>query len=406
MGARRTVRGVTDVQAQHLSRRRWVVLAIGVLAQLSACSFVYGVPFLVPTLRDTLDLTLAHAGVYVAAPTTGLLLTLILWGAAADRYGERVVIASGLTLAAVAVAAVGFGSLHGTALLLLLGVGGAMAACVFAASGRMIMGWFPRHERGLAMGIRQTAQPLGVAVAGLALPALAVSFGVFQSMLLPAALCLLSALLVAAFAPDPPRPPRSETVGTPSPYRKPVLWRVHATSAMLVVPQFLIGAFATDYLVHEEGWGIKAAGAFVAGIQIVGAAGRIASGWWSDRVGSRLRPMRQLAVGVTVILLVFALGDAIAPWLAVAMLVVGGIASVADNGLAFTAVAEIAGSAWSGRALGIQNTGQNIVASATPVALGALIGSSGYAVGFAVAAVVPFAAIFLVPVRDEPTPQW
>ncbi|PRZ44240.1 sugar phosphate permease [Antricoccus suffuscus] len=383
-----------------------MVLAIGVLAQLSACSFVYGVPFLVPTLRDTLDLTLAHAGIYVAAPTTGLLLTLILWGAAADRYGERVVIASGLALASVAVGALGFGSLDGTALLLLLGVGGAMAACVFAASGRMIMGWFPRTERGLAMGIRQTAQPLGVAVAGLALPALAISHGVFRSLLLPAALCLLSALLVAAFAPDPPRPPRSDTVGTPSPYRKPVLWRVHATSAMLVVPQFLIGAFATDYLVHEEGWGIKAAGAFVAGIQIVGAVGRIASGWWSDRVESRLRPMRQLAIGVTIILLVFALGDAIAPWLAVAMLVVGGIASVADNGLAFTAVAEIAGSAWSGRALGIQNTGQNIVGSATPIALGALIGSSGYAVGFAVAAVVPFAAIFMVPVRDESTPQW
>lgn len=383
-----------------------MVLAVGVLAQLSACSFVYGVPFLVPTLRDTLDLTLAHAGIYVAAPTTGLLLTLILWGAAADRYGERVVIASGLALAAVAVGAVGFGSLQGTALLLLLGLGGAMAACVFAASGRMIMGWFPRTERGLAMGIRQTAQPLGVAVAGLALPALAISFGVFRSMLLPAVLCLLSAILVAAFAPDPPRPPRSETAGTPSPYRKPVLWRVHATSAMLIVPQFLIGAFATDYLVHEEGWGIKGAGAFVAAIQILGAVGRIASGWWSDRVGSRLRPMRQLAVGVTIILLVFALGDATAPWLAVTMLVVGGVASVADNGLAFTAVAEIAGSAWSGRALGIQNTGQNIVASATPVALGALIGSSGYAVGFALAAAVPFAAIFLVPVRDEATPQW
>ena len=53
--------------------------------------------------------------------------------------------------------------------------------------------------------------------------------------------------------------------------------------------------------------------------------------------------MRQLAVGAALVLLTFALGDAVAPWLAIAALVVGGIVTVADNGLAFTAVAEIAG---------------------------------------------------------------
>ena len=76
--------------------------------------------------------------------------------------------------------------------------------------------------------------------------------------------------------------------------------------------------------------------------------------------------MRQLAVGAALVLLTFALGDAVAPWLAIAALVVGGIVTVADNGLAFTAVAEIAGPMWSGRALGVQNTGQNIVALAHP----------------------------------------
>src|ERR1700733_15144486 len=94
------------VTAQQTSGRRWVVLGIGVLAQTSACAFVYGVPFLVPDLRDTLGLSLAAAGTYVAAPTTGLLLTLIAWGAAADRFGERKVMAAGLLLASVAIGAV------------------------------------------------------------------------------------------------------------------------------------------------------------------------------------------------------------------------------------------------------------------------------------------------------------
>ncbi|WP_308187914.1 hypothetical protein [Pseudonocardia sp. ICBG1142] len=62
------------------TRRRWLVLAVGVFAQTAACSFVYGLPFVVPLLRDSAGLTLAQAGAYVGAPTVGLLCTLVLWG--------------------------------------------------------------------------------------------------------------------------------------------------------------------------------------------------------------------------------------------------------------------------------------------------------------------------------------
>jgi sugar phosphate permease len=256
------------------------------------------------------------------------------------------------------------------------------------------------------MGIRQTAQPLGVALAGLVLPSLSGRTGAFAAFAVPAALCLVSALLVIGFAPNPVRPPRAAGEQAWSPYRTPVLWRLHAASAMLVVPQFAITAFATEYLVREQHWSTIAAGAFVAVIQIAGAVSRIGSGVWSDRVGSRLRPMRQLAVGATLVLLIFALGDAFAPWLAIVALAAGGIVTVADNGLAFTAVAEIAGSAWAGRALGIQNTGQNIASSLTPIALGAVVGTAGYAIGFVVAAAAPVAAIALTPVRYEPDTGW
>src|SRR5450631_1444355 len=50
--------------------------------------------------------------------------------------------------------------------------GGRAGGSVFAASGRLILGWFARAERGLAMGIRQSAQPLGVAIAAVTLPTL------------------------------------------------------------------------------------------------------------------------------------------------------------------------------------------------------------------------------------------
>lgn len=385
------------------SGRRWLVLALGVFAQTSSSAFVYGIPFLVPLLRDAYGLSLAAVGGYVAAPTVGLVLALIAWGAAADRWGERLVIGVGLSLSAAAIAAAALlpGLGHGP-LILLLAAGGAGGASVSSASGRMVMGWFGRDERGLAMGIRQTAQPLGVAVAGIALPTLAAATGPFGSLILPAGLSLLSAVLVVALAPDPPRPARADDDARPrSPYRTPMLWRVHAASAMLVVPQFAVAAFGTEYLVREQGWGFAAAGGFMAAVQVTGAAGRIGTGMWSDRVGSRLRPMRQIAVAAALVLVLFALGDLVAGWLAVTALAIGAVVTVADNGLAFTSTAEIAGPSWSGRALGVQNTGQNIVGSAVPIVLGALVGATGYAAGFTIAALAPLAAVALTPVRQE-----
>jgi MFS family permease len=75
--------------------------------------------------------------------------------------------------------------------------------------------------------------------------------------------------------------------------------------------------------------------------------------------------------------------------------------AVSTNGLAFTAVAERAGSAWAGRALGVQNTAQNALAAATPPVFGLLIGVLSYGVGFAVAVAFPVLACLLVPVGDE-----
>lgn len=385
------------------SRRRWAILAVGVLAQTSASAFVYGIPFLVPTLRDERGLSLAAAGVVVAAPTAGLLLTLVAWGAVVDRVGERWPMAAGLGAAGLVVGATALSPPTSLpVVVVLLALAGAAAASVNAASGRLIMGWFSVDERGVAMGIRQTAQPLGVAAAGLVLPTLAASEGPFTALVWPALACLVSAALVVLVARDVARPARAPGEAPPgSPYRTPTLWRVHGASALLVLPQFAISAFALEYLVREQGWSPGVGGVFVAVAQIAGAGGRIASGWWSDRVGSRLRPMRQLGFASAAVLLVFALGDLTTGVIAVAAVAAGAVITVADNGLAFIATAEIAGTAWSGRALGVQNTTQNVMATAAPPALGAVIGLAGYAVGFALAAIAPLLATVVTPVADE-----
>jgi sugar phosphate permease len=381
-------------------RRRWTILVVGVFAQAATCTFLYGLPMLVPALRADEHLSLFGASLLVSAPIVGLLATLILWGALADRHGERVVILSGVGASAVLLGAISV--VPGTvALGGLLILAGAAGASVNAASGRVVMGWFPVGERGLAMGTRQTAQPLGVAIAALALPPLAHAHGVRVALLFPAALCALAALAVLLLVTDPPRAPRAaDAKPVESPYRGSwLLGRVHLASSMLVVPQFAVAGFTLIYLVGQRHWDASAAGRMIFGFQVAGAAGRIGAGVWSDRVRSRLRPMRQLAVTSAALMVALSLGAALHEWWIVVAFALGAIVTVADNGLAYTAVAELAGTEWSGRALGVQNTVQNVAAIATAPGLAAIVGNSRYALGFAVVAVFPLLAIPMTPVR-------
>ena len=106
-----------------------------------------------------------------------------------------------------------------------------------------------------------------------------------------------------------------------------------------------------------------------------------------------------VAAGLTMVLLGLAAGQDAA--VAVPLVVLATVLTVADNGLAFTAVAERAGPHWSGRALGAQNTAQYLTASAVPPLAGLLVDRAGYAAAFALAGLFPLLAVGLVPVRDE-----
>jgi sugar phosphate permease len=383
--------------------RRWLILVVGLIAMTAGCTFQYGLAYLIPALRHE-GYSLELASVLVACPTAGLLLTLIGWGAAADRWGERVVLASGLGGAGVVLiiarsvpGAAGLGAC--------LALAGACGGSVFAASGRLILGWFARHERGLAMGIRQSSQPIGVALAAVTLPALGGS-GTAAPLLFLGGFCLVAAGLVIVFVRDPARsgPPVGAGGGPAvSPYRQPVLWRIHAASALLVVPQFTVATFALVYLVDARGWTALAAGRLLAGAQVCGALSRLGAGYWSDRVGSRMRPMRLLAISTGIGMLALAIAAAAGSGAAVPILLACGVVSVSTNGLAFTAVAEFAGTTWAGRALGVQNTGQNALAAATPPVLALAIGAIGYGASFAAVAAFPLVAALFVPVAAERT---
>ena len=385
------------------SVRRWSMLVLALGATLSANVFINGAAFLIPTLHTELGLNLAKSGLLSSMPSFGMVATLIAWGYIVDRVGERIVLALGSALtAATAFAAASVHSLVAVGAFLLLG--GMAAASSNSASGRLVVGWFPPERRGLVMGIRQTARPLGVGLGALVIPRLAASHGVSGALLFPAVVCAVSAVVCALAVIDPPRPLRHEAdeADLANPYRgSSVLWRIHAVSCLLVAPQVLVWTFTLVWLMADRGWSAASAGAMVTGAQILGAGGRIAAGRWSDLVGSRLRPIRTIAVAAAAAMALLALTDWFHSPVSVAVMVIASVITVSDNGLAFTAIAEIAGPFWSGRALGTQNTSQLLTAGIVPPLFGGLIGAAGYPVAFAVCALFPVIALPLVPVDSR-----
>ncbi len=176
---------------------RWVVLAGGTVAVAAgAAMFVTGLPVLAPTLRDELDLSIGQVGLLLAAAWVGSTLTLLPWGLAADRYGERAALALGLGGCAVFLAAAALATTFWT-LFVLLALAGAAGSSVNSASGRAVMQWFDPSERGLALGIRQSAIPAGGLIGALVVPRLAAQDGSEAAFLFLAAFCALGAVVGA-----------------------------------------------------------------------------------------------------------------------------------------------------------------------------------------------------------------
>ncbi|GKT33125.1 Uncharacterized MFS-type transporter Rv2994, partial [Aduncisulcus paluster] len=370
---------VTMVHVDEVgTARRWAMLAIALGSTAGANVFINGVAFLIPALHTERGLNLANAGLLSAMPSFGMVLTLIAWGALVDRFGERIALVSGLALTALAAfAAAEAPSLVITGVFLLLG--GAAAAACNSASGRVVVGWFPPHQRGTVMGIRQMAQPLGVALGALVIPRIAEGHGVATALLFPAVVCAVSSVVCLVGIIDPPRPPRSEAPQEhlANPYRgSRMLWLIHAVSVLLVVPQVVVWTFTLVWLVTDRGWSIGAASVMVTVAQL---------------------PIRTIAAAASATMALLAITNQLDWSISVVVMLAASVITVSDNGLAYTSIAEIAGPFWSGRALGAQNTGQLLTAAVAPPVFGALASVAGFSAVFAVCALFPLAAVGLVP---------
>ena len=215
-------------------------------------------------------------------------MTLLPWGFLTDRIGERIVLAAGMggcgVLLVVAGQAETFWQLY-----VLLFLAGAAGASVNAATGRAVMGWFDASQRGLALGIRQAAVPVGGLVGALVLP----QFTVHHAYVFLGCMCLLGAAAGAIFLREPAALPL-EVDDVEWSLRDRRLWRLCAVSGLYVVAQMAILSFVVLYLHDERGMGKGEAAAVLGAVQVVAVVLRVGAGRWSDKLRTRTVPLARI----------------------------------------------------------------------------------------------------------------
>ncbi|CAL2057732.1 MFS transporter [Streptomyces sp. TR1341] len=382
----------------HSPRYKWGILGIGVVAQAAFSAAFQGIPMASAVLQSDYHYSTGQLGLVLAALTCGAAVTEIIWGLLTDRFGERMVLITGLAgttacLAAATAFLVPTGGYTPPSWLLsaVLLLAGALGGCVNSASGRAVLGWFPPGNHGFAISLRVAAVPLGGAIGALALPALAMSVGFRGVYGFLTAFALVATVIIVCWLDEPPLPAAGHKNTTVSPLRRWKIWRISLSAFLLDFPQFTVLSFAAIYLHKVHGVGITAISGLLFVVQALGAVSRVWSGRWTDSRGGRHR--RTLVIAYSWIIAVCFVGLALCQsgpaWIAAALMVVAGLLSCGWHGVHYAEIAIMAGKERSGTALGLENTMVFAGAFLTPLVIPGILSATNWPVVMLLIGAVP-----------------
>jgi MFS family permease len=371
-------RDLMGIRVETQTNYRWLVLGVGVVAQMAtSISFFPGIATIAPLLAVSYGMSLFQTGLLFSGMQLGPVLTMALWGVIADRRGDRFVLALGLGSGALVLATAGL--IHSFVFLVsILTVASMLTASTNVTSVRAAAGWFAAHERGLALGIRQMSAPLGGATAALFLPSLSMRVGTGPTFVALAMLCGLAAIFASITLRGPWFPAARERKSDASVWRDRRLWRLAVGAGLLVLCQTSLLAYLVLFLTQYRHMSLQLAAIVFLVTQLGGSAARVVLGRFSDRIGSRIRPIRWIALAVAAAILVAAAGADMPLLFLVPTLVLATVLSMSSIGLAYTVTAEIAGLDQAGAAIGLEITLFATTGTLAPVAFGLLVTLSGW----------------------------
>jgi MFS family permease len=356
-----------------------VVLAGATAAQASVSFVNFGLPAIGPRLRADFTLSLLELGAILTAGLLGSGLALIASGIVVDRYGTRrsmlvgtVVGTAGLVAAALMSSAAGlFGALF------VFGIG---TAVVPVAGAGALFRSFPATRRGWALGVRQTAVPLGGAIAAVGFPILYAAGGSRATFLATAAVVCVTGVAFAALVGDD-RTGRAHAVERPfrSIWAAPGMQRLLLVAACYIVVLQALLAYIVP-AIRAAGYSALTASVAYFAINVTAMLARIVWGRIAD-TGEGTRRVRTLVeVGFVAcggaLLFTFALH--VGPVMIVAAAVLFGVGALGWNALVYVSAGERASAELAARSVAVAATVVFVISGVATPLLGALADAAGW----------------------------
>ncbi|PGM59710.1 MFS transporter [Bacillus cereus] len=184
------------------STYKWIMLIFATITQATATLITYGVGAFALFWKEEYSLTNMQSGLLVSVVNIGPLFCMLFVGRLLDRYNEKLLITISSFLLG--------GSLlltntvnEFTGLLFVLLFVGAFYSVSQPGGSKVIIKWFSKENRGLAMGIRQAGIPIGGMLAGVLIPFLTIKYNVAYAINIIACICIIGGFLFFIFYKEP-----------------------------------------------------------------------------------------------------------------------------------------------------------------------------------------------------------
>jgi MFS family permease len=271
----------------------WIILAVCLILTTAAIGIGrFGYTMVLPDMQKGLGFSDAEVGDIATANMIGYLLLAMIGGILSSRFGPKVIILISTALLGVSIFFTGMtNDFPGAA---------AMRALTGMGSGGvnipvmgLISGWFLSGRRGLATGIVVSGSSVGLALSGLAVPAILAHYnqeGWRFCWFLYASICVAALLLSALFLRNNPRPQVKEKTPVLQwglVYKNGKVWHLALIYVMYGFSYIIYTMFFTRYLTGEGGFLVEHAGSLWFGVGVVSIISGFCWGWISDKIGRK-----------------------------------------------------------------------------------------------------------------------
>ncbi len=370
------------------STYKWVMLIIATIAQTTATLITYGIGVFALFWKEEYALTNTESGLLVSVLNVGPLFCMLFVGRLLDQYNEKILISISSFLLGSSLLLTNIVNGFNGLLFVLLLIG--MFYSVSQPGGsKVILKWFRKENRGLAMGIRQAGIPIGGALAGVLIPFLTIQYNMTYAINSIACICIIGGLLFFIFYKEPYVEEEARKGHIKISFWmelkvvicKKELYPIYITGICMISLQMVLVGHFMKFLAGEQSITSIVAGTVFSVMFFSGMIGRIALATISDVLykGNRRIPLFiAVCASIGLILLLVMNIHTITSGILYSVSALLGFFSIGWFSLFIAEVAELASEEFVGITVSVALTINQIAIIIAPVLFGYIVDEKGY----------------------------